>query len=148
MRFFTVLLLFFFSASLSAQNKYATITGKVTDENDSPLKNVSIIILGKNNGIVTNDSGTFSLKVPAQKSLALIFSYTGLQSMQRNFLTVQKCPQSGSRPDRGIDLRRWLAGKTGSPSEAAQSLRETMEFVSGRWRSCAILRDIGLPDCG
>ncbi len=85
MRFFAILLLSFFSSSLLAQNKYATITGKVTDENDSPLKNVSIVILGKTNGIITNDSGFFSLKVPAQKSLALIFSYAGLQHVQRNF---------------------------------------------------------------
>ncbi len=71
--------------SAAAQTKYATIAGIVADENDVPLKNVSIIILGKNSGIVSGDSGKFSIKVPAQKSLALIFSYAGFAAQQKNF---------------------------------------------------------------
>ncbi len=85
MRFFTGLLLCFISISTAAQTKYATINGTVVDENDNPLTNVSIIILGKNSGILSGDSGKFSLKVPAQKSLALIFSYTGFIAQQKNF---------------------------------------------------------------
>ncbi len=85
MRFFTGLLLCVAFNFSFAQVKFASITGRVTDENDYPLKNVSVIILGKNSGIVTNDSGTFLLKVPAQKSLALIFSYAGLAPQQKNF---------------------------------------------------------------
>ena len=85
MRFFTGLLLCFISISTAAQTKYATINGTVVDENDNPLTNVSIIILGKNSGILSGDSGKFSIKVPAQKSLALIFSYTGFIAQQKNF---------------------------------------------------------------
>ncbi len=71
--------------SAAAQTKYATIAGTVVDENDVPLKNVSIIILRKNSGIVSGDSGKFSIKVPAQKSLALIFNYAGFTAQQKNF---------------------------------------------------------------
>ena len=85
MRFFTGLLLCFFTISAAAQTKYATITGNIVDENDAPLKNVSIIILGKNSGIASGDSGKFSIKVPAQKSMALIFSLTGFIEQQKNF---------------------------------------------------------------
>ncbi|MCY7293600.1 MAG: TonB-dependent receptor [Ferruginibacter sp.] len=85
MRFFTGLLLCFFTITTAAQTKYATINGTVVDENDIPLKNVSIIILGKNSGILSGDSGKFFIKVPAQKSLALIFSYTGFIAQQKNF---------------------------------------------------------------
>ena len=85
MRFFTCLLLSFFTISAAAQTKYATVNGTVVDDNDAPVKNVSIIILGKNSGIVSGDSGKFSIKVPAQKSLALIFSYTGFIAQQKNF---------------------------------------------------------------
>ena len=85
MRFLTGFLLCFLVFTAAAQTKFATINGKIVDENDDPLKNVSIIILGKNSGIVSTDSGSFSIKVPAQKSLALIFSYTGFIAQQKNF---------------------------------------------------------------
>jgi hypothetical protein len=85
MRFFAFLLFSIFAFSATAQTKYATIKGTVVDENDAPLNKVSIIILGKNSGILSTDSGTFSIKVPAQKSLALIFSYAGYMEQQKNF---------------------------------------------------------------
>ncbi len=85
MRFFAFLLFSVFTISAAAQTKYATIKGMVVDENDAPLHKVSIIILGKNSGILSTDSGTFSIKVPAQKSLALIFSYAGYMEQQKNF---------------------------------------------------------------
>jgi hypothetical protein len=85
MRFFIGLFLCLLTISAAAQTKYATIIGTVVDENDVPLKNVSVIILGKNSGIVSGDSGKFSIKVPAQKSLALIFSYAGFTAQQKNF---------------------------------------------------------------
>jgi hypothetical protein len=85
MRFFAFLLFSVFTISAAAQTKYATIKGTVVDENDAPLNKVSIIILGKNSGILSTDSGTFSIKVPAQKSLALIFSYAGYMEQQKNF---------------------------------------------------------------
>ena len=85
MRFILGLLLTILTISATAQTKFATITGTVVDENEAPLKNVSVVILGKNSGIITAENGTFSLKVPAQKSLALIFSYTGFAEQQKNF---------------------------------------------------------------
>lgn len=85
MRFFTGIFLCLFTFTAAAQSKYAVITGRITDENDIPLKNVSIVILGKNSGIISSDSGTFSLRVPAQKSLAVVFSHTGFAEQQKNF---------------------------------------------------------------
>jgi hypothetical protein len=88
-RYRFILLLFlnvFFSFSLFAQKKSATISGKVLDENDNPVNNVSVIILGQQKGIRTNDSGYFKLKVPADKAIALVFTYTGYKTVQQNFL--------------------------------------------------------------
>src|SRR5688572_5509650 len=76
--------LFFISAD--AQKKSATIQGQVLDENDVPLSNVSVIILGQQKGITTNDSGSFRLKVPADRAFALVFSYSGFKTVQQNFL--------------------------------------------------------------
>jgi len=50
------------------------------------LANVSIVILGKQTGLMSSDSGTFKIKVPADKAFALVFSYAGLKTEQRNFL--------------------------------------------------------------
>ncbi len=85
MRVFISILWCFISITAIAQSKYATITGKVVDENEIPLNKVSIIVLGKNSGILSSDSGTFSIRVPAKKSMALIFSYAGFVDQQKNF---------------------------------------------------------------
>jgi carboxypeptidase-like protein/TonB-dependent receptor-like protein len=69
-----------------AQKKAAYISGKVLGENENPLAKVSIIILGKQTGIATSDSGSFRIKVPADKAFALVFSYTGYINEQRNFI--------------------------------------------------------------
>jgi hypothetical protein len=74
------------STTIFSQKNNATVSGKVVDENETPLPNVSVTILGQSKGIVTNDSGYFSIKVEAEKAFALVFSYTGRNTTQRNFL--------------------------------------------------------------
>jgi len=69
-----------------SQKKYAFVSGKVLDENENPLSKVSVVILGRQSGIVTSDSGTFHLKVIANRAFAIQFSYTGYKIEQRNFL--------------------------------------------------------------
>lgn len=69
-----------------AQKKPATLSGKVVDDNEHPLARVSVTVLGKRNGIQTSDSGTFTMQVPSDKAFALVFSFTGYKSIQRNFL--------------------------------------------------------------
>ena len=81
----SILLLFITSIAFS-QKKAAYISGKVVDENENPLPNVSIVILGQSKGITTNDSGYFKIKVAADKAFAVIFSYAGRKSEQKNFL--------------------------------------------------------------
>ena len=72
--------------SIFAQKKPAYVSGKVLDENEKPLSNVSVTILGQQTGIVTSDSGTFRLKVTADRAFAIVFSYTAFKSQQKNFL--------------------------------------------------------------
>lgn len=69
-----------------SQQKFAYVSGKVLDDNENPLPKVSIVILGQTKGISTNDSGYFKLKVPADKAFALVFTYTGKKTEQKNFL--------------------------------------------------------------
>ncbi|MEJ7682983.1 MAG: TonB-dependent receptor [Segetibacter sp.] len=78
------LLLFSFYCVFS-QKKQAVITGKVLNENEYPLSHVNIVILGKEKGTATNDSGKFSITVVSGKPFALVFSYAGYKTLQRNF---------------------------------------------------------------
>jgi hypothetical protein len=71
---------------VQAQNNTAIISGKIIDNNEFPLSQVNIIILGKEKGVVSDESGNFTIKVTANKSLALTFSHTGFRSVQQNFL--------------------------------------------------------------
>lgn len=69
-----------------AQKKSAYVSGRVIGENEEPLSNVSVVILGQQQGMTTNDTGYFRIKVPADKAFALIFSHTGHREEQKNFL--------------------------------------------------------------
>jgi hypothetical protein len=86
-RRFPVLVIILLLATVCfAQKKSATISGKVLNESENALTNVAVTILGQQKGIYTSDSGTFSLKVPADKAFALVFSHSGYKSVQQNFL--------------------------------------------------------------
>ena len=78
-------LLILISGTIFSQVKSASISGKVMDENEKPLNNVSITILGKEKGTTSKDSGYFSIMVPAGKPIALIFSYVGYKTVQYNY---------------------------------------------------------------
>lgn len=85
MRIFLFVLAFLGCLQLRAQKKQAWVSGMVVDENENPLQNVSVIILGKTTGTVSDDSGYFRIKAPAEKTFALIFSYAGYNDVQKNF---------------------------------------------------------------
>lgn len=84
----TTLTLFFFLFAITSfsQNKWATVSGYVKDEAETPLSKVSVTILGQQKGIVTNDSGYFTIRAQAGRAFALVFSHTGYKTVQQNFL--------------------------------------------------------------
>jgi hypothetical protein len=79
------ILLFAYGLAFS-QKQPAYVSGRVLDENENPLSKVSVVILGQQKGIVTADSGTFRLKVTADRAFAVVFSFTGYKTIQKNFL--------------------------------------------------------------
>ncbi len=74
------------SFSSLAQKGTAGISGLVVDENENPLSGVSVIILGQQQGITTNDSGRFQLTIPSGKAFALVFSHSRYRTYQQNFI--------------------------------------------------------------
>ena len=76
----SILMLFacMLSADLFAQE--AEVYGLVRDAQNRPAFGVSVAVFGKPIGTTTDGKGKFSLKVPANQSLKIFFSFTGLQS--------------------------------------------------------------------
>ena len=58
-----------------------TITGRVTDDQNNPLVNVTVMVKGTSVGTVTNDNGHYSLVVPASGRV-LVFSYTDRETKE------------------------------------------------------------------
>ncbi len=85
MRTVASFILVLITLSAFSQKKTAYVSGKVIDENENPLPGVSITILGKQKGIISSDSGTYRMRVPAEKAFALIFSSAGYRDEQKNF---------------------------------------------------------------
>lgn len=85
MRKLATVLCILLSFSAAAQKKIAWVSGKVIDDNERILPNVTITILGKATSILANDSGYFRIKVPAGKTFALLFTHTGFTVAQKNF---------------------------------------------------------------
>lgn len=72
-----------------AQKKTATVSGKIVDEEESGIQQVSITILGQQTSIYSNDSGRFTMIVPAEKAFALVFSLAGFKTYQQNFILAE-----------------------------------------------------------
>ncbi len=85
MRIVASFILVLITLSGFSQKKAAYVSGKIIDENENPLPGVTITILGKQKGIISSDSGTYRIRVPAEKAFALIFSSTGYRDEQKNF---------------------------------------------------------------
>lgn len=76
-RIYLLFFVLFLSLATSAQNK--TITGKVSDENGSPVLAASVIVKGTNLGTSTEVNGDFKISVP-ESAKTLTVSSTGFVS--------------------------------------------------------------------
>ncbi|HYK46178.1 MAG TPA: carboxypeptidase regulatory-like domain-containing protein, partial [Parafilimonas sp.] len=75
----------FFISTFSLAQKTATVSGKVLSENDRPLARVTIELLNGFKRTASNDSGFFTIELPVNKPVALVFTYTGYAPVQKNF---------------------------------------------------------------
>jgi len=82
---FLLFCIFFIPVISFSQTKNATVAGKILDEEDLPLEGVTVRILTKQDGTVSDKKGNFKLTVPANKLVAVVFSSTGYTTQQRNF---------------------------------------------------------------
>ena len=54
-----------------------TVSGRVSDENGSPLPGVSVAVKGTTRGTSTDADGRYRLNVPEQPNVVLVFSFVG-----------------------------------------------------------------------
>src|SRR5665213_1054028 len=85
MRLTVFTFLLFSTLTSFSQKKSAYVSGKVIDENEDPVPGVTITILGKQNGIISSDSGVFRLQVPSEKAFALVFIHSGFNEEQKKY---------------------------------------------------------------
>ena len=78
--FFLLFCSFYFSSA--QQFRTFTIKGFVLDDNDLPISGVSVSVLNKNTGTITNDSGYFIIKFLSTQSVAVVFSHTGFNTLR------------------------------------------------------------------
>ncbi len=69
----------FFTSALYAQEK--TVTGSVSDITGMPLPGVNVVIKGTSNGVVSDISGNFTIKVPDNNAI-LTFTYVGYENQE------------------------------------------------------------------
>lgn len=62
--------------------KGRVVTGKVTDEQKTPLPGVTVLIKGTSVGVVTDTAGMYKITLPEQKDLTLVFSFIGMVSKE------------------------------------------------------------------
>ncbi|HLZ89247.1 MAG TPA: SusC/RagA family TonB-linked outer membrane protein [Puia sp.] len=73
-------LAFFYAGTASAQGSLK-VSGKVTDNNATPLPGVTVTIKGTTTSVVTGNDGVFTITVPGASSV-LAFSYVGYQQQE------------------------------------------------------------------
>ncbi len=61
--------------AISFGQEYATIYGKVINRNNKPVEFVNVLVFGYSSGTSTDRNGEYSLRIPANKDLKIIFSH-------------------------------------------------------------------------
>ena len=77
---FTSLLFVFSFLGFSSQGQQARIFGVVKDSLNKPVFGATVAVFGKPIGITTSDNGNYTLFVPANEPLKIVFSFTGLRA--------------------------------------------------------------------
>ncbi len=72
----SILFLLAFTNSLFSQNE-AFISGKITDNKGEAIVFANVSIKGSQSGSVSNSEGLYELKVPINKNITIIYSFTG-----------------------------------------------------------------------
>src|SRR5438128_530926 len=76
---FSVLLIFFFTPSIFAQNTIR-VNGHITNENGQAVPNASVVVKGSKTGVTSNDNGDF--EISASANAVLVISSVGYSTLE------------------------------------------------------------------
>ncbi len=74
------LFLIFSGLKLVAQSETAVVKGKILDEFNLPIESVTISVEGYSGGTKSSKEGDFTITVPAEKNIRLVFSSIGFET--------------------------------------------------------------------
>lgn len=94
--------LLFLLVTVVTFSQNAKVTGLVLDENKNPVEGVNVSYLSKS--AVTNENGFYSIEIPANKKVVLVYSHVALKSIIQTFLlqpneTVEFNPVINNKAD-------------------------------------------------
>ena len=78
----------------------ATIFGSIKDSVGVSIADANIVVLGTKTTALSNDNGTYSIKVPANTSVDLMFSYVG----QSPFRVSVATPDIGQKKELNVTM--------------------------------------------
>ena len=107
---------------------YGWVRGTVADSLDQPVDLANVAILGRQEGTMTDENGTFQIRVPSEDSFTIVVSCVGFRTER---FTVNLQP--GETEQRRITLRRDV-----------QSLKEVS--VSARQERASTFRRINVKE--
>ncbi len=143
-----------------AQTQPRVVTGVVTDADDGePVSGVTISVRGGTQVVQTDESGTYSLNVPGEHAVVLVFSYVGYVLEERTVERSQTLNVSLTRQDNvleevvaigyGTVKRRDVTGSVSSISGDALvevPVASAVEAIAGRLPGVQITATEGAPD--
>ncbi|MFC2106820.1 carboxypeptidase-like regulatory domain-containing protein [Bacteroidota bacterium] len=99
MRKLLIIFVIFIPSILFAQE--AEVVGRITSQDGSPIEFTNISLSGSPGGATSDSRGYYSLKVPANKQITIVFSFIGYKSQQYNLFL-----KSGATKEIMITLER------------------------------------------
>lgn len=117
------------SLTTGAFAQTSTIYGTVTDERDSIIPDVNVILLGKSGATTTNSEGQYRLKTTENGPLTLVFSY--LQFV-RDTVQINLAPGQSLQLDRQINVTKVLTGVVveGTKNDVQDNKREAVSEIN------------------
>lgn len=88
LRLYLLLILISQFFNVSAQNS-ARILGTITDAKKNPIEFVTIQVKGSTDGTISDKNGFYSMDIPANKELKIIFSFVGFEKKSIAILLKQ-----------------------------------------------------------
>lgn len=93
-------------AAEAAALRMVTVRGRILDENGRPLVGATVLQKGTQQGVSTDASGSYSMRVPAGQGTALLFGYGGYEDEEMTVSTAARTASVTLLPR--AQKHRWL----------------------------------------